>query len=318
MIASPREELLLPEVQRRYDAGRRDFPGVLIRQLDPEDPGWEEHPSERICLAGADLSGALMYGIELAGADLSRANLAGAHLEAAYLHRADLTDAKLAGANLRGAWLDEANLQRADLSTTDLGPVIREERDELDPVVRNRTYYPSSLRSASLTGVRACRTLFESADLRGARLDGIDAREARFIDADLRGTGVDPSMLHEAATVEGARFGELQYEGAEHLPPLSWDEAREMAEATVRQPYKAKKRAAGSDRYAVINVDSGWQDDVWLPRSLAIEDAQKMNGDLIGAEMLRLVRERNEAIDRAIARRDYGPSENDLPEPSPF
>ena len=75
--------------------------------------------------------------------------------------------------------------------------------------------------------------------------------------------------------------------------PMTWDRARAIAEQSVKQPYKARKARTGSDLYVVTNTETGWTDDRHLPRSLAIEDARKMNGGLIGEEMLRLMRERN-------------------------
>ena len=58
---------------------------------------------------------AVKNGLDLRGANLSRADLRGANLRGANLSRADLRGAKLRGANLR--W---ANLSRTDLSRTDL------------------------------------------------------------------------------------------------------------------------------------------------------------------------------------------------------
>jgi hypothetical protein len=66
-------------------------------------------------LEGADLSGAVLGGMDLRETNLSGANLSGANLRGAYLDETDLREA-----NLEGAHLDGANLQRADLSNARL------------------------------------------------------------------------------------------------------------------------------------------------------------------------------------------------------
>ena len=69
----------------------------------------------RADLFGANLSRADLFGANLSGANLSRADLFGANLS-----RADLSGANLSGANLSRANLFGANLSRADLSRADL------------------------------------------------------------------------------------------------------------------------------------------------------------------------------------------------------
>ena len=77
------------------------------------------------------------------------------------------------------------------------------------------------------------------------------------------------------------------------LEPMTWDQAKAIAEQSVKQPYKARKARPGSKLFVVANTETGWTDDRHLPRSLAIEDARKMNAGLVGEEMLRLMREHN-------------------------
>ncbi len=74
----------------------------------------------------ADLSGAFLGGMDLAGADfrwanLIEADLGGANLSGADFREADLVGAKLGAAELRGANLGQADLSRADLGRADLG-----------------------------------------------------------------------------------------------------------------------------------------------------------------------------------------------------
>ena len=71
-------------------------------------------------LAGADLTGANLYGAYLWDANLTGANLSGADLGGANLYYADLTGANLSCANLEGAHLKDANLTGANLERANL------------------------------------------------------------------------------------------------------------------------------------------------------------------------------------------------------
>jgi uncharacterized protein YjbI with pentapeptide repeats len=71
-------------------------------------------------LSGADLSGAIVWDVDLNGRDLSGANLSGADLKDANLSDAILWDANLSGANLQLANLSGADLTDADLSGANL------------------------------------------------------------------------------------------------------------------------------------------------------------------------------------------------------
>ena len=102
----------------------------------------------------ADLSGAVLTGMNLIRADLRRANLRGVNLRGADLRGSDLTGADLTGADLTGADLTHANLTIANLSRTDLTSA------KLDKANLIKT----NLRGADLT----------AASFDGAHLDGID------------------------------------------------------------------------------------------------------------------------------------------------
>lgn len=73
-----------------------------------------------INLRGADLSRANLMEADLSRADLMKADLSRANLREANLSRADLSHANLRGADLGGANLRGANLMEADLSGADL------------------------------------------------------------------------------------------------------------------------------------------------------------------------------------------------------
>ena len=102
----------------------------------------------------ADLSGAVLTGMNLIRADLRRANLRGVNLRGADLRGADLRGADLSGADLTGADLTHANLTHANLSRTDLTSA------KLDKAHLIKT----NLRGADLT----------AASFDGAYLDGTD------------------------------------------------------------------------------------------------------------------------------------------------
>ena len=102
----------------------------------------------------ADLSGAVLTGMNLIRADLRRANLRGVNLRGADLRGSDLSGADLTGADLTGADLTHANLTIANLSRTDLTSA------KLDKANLIKT----NLRGADLT----------AASFDGAHLDGID------------------------------------------------------------------------------------------------------------------------------------------------
>ena len=93
-----------------------------------------------------------MYGANLCGANLERANLCGANLAGANLERANLAGANLYGANLYGANLCGANLERANLAG-------------------------ANLERANLAGANLCGANLGEANLGGASLYGADLRD---------------------------------------------------------------------------------------------------------------------------------------------
>ena len=92
-------------------------------------------------------------GIDLRGADLSRADLTGVNLRDADLRGADLSRADLTGVNLRDADLREASLTGANLRAADL----------TEATLREATLREADLSRADLTGVN-----LSYADLTGA------------------------------------------------------------------------------------------------------------------------------------------------------
>lgn len=96
------------QLYRRYAAGERDFPGVDLSHanLNVADVGdIRDLPPGQNELSGINLSGA-----NLTRAELSFVNLSGANLSSANLEFAILLGTILTGANLRDAILDYAEL----------------------------------------------------------------------------------------------------------------------------------------------------------------------------------------------------------------
>ena len=152
----------------------------------------EDNPDIRPDLSEADL-----YGADLSGADLFRANLRAAKLSGAYLFAANLRVAKLSGAYLIGANLGAAYLLGADLCGADLSR--------------------AHLSGADLGECRIGFTLFADVDLSVAKgLDtvihvfpstiGIDTlfkSGGNIPDVFLRGCGVPDSFIEYARSLVG-------------------------------------------------------------------------------------------------------------------
>ena len=105
----------------------------------------------------ADLSGAVLTGMNLIRADLRRANLRGvnlrgADLRGADLSRADLSGADLTGADLTGADLTYANLTMANLSRTDLTSAKLDKAHLIKTNLRGADLTAASFDSAYLDG----------------------------------------------------------------------------------------------------------------------------------------------------------------------
>ncbi|MCD6026272.1 MAG: pentapeptide repeat protein [Solimicrobium sp.] len=147
--------------------------------------------SEKVDLAGADLSGIYFCEADLSGADLSRANLSktkvrSANFSETTLTGANLSEADFSGVNLAGADLSGADLSRADLTKTDL----------------TGTYFSrAKLHSANLS-----RSNVSKANLRGADLSEADLSEANLSGADLRKANLFRANLSGADNLTGAKF----------------------------------------------------------------------------------------------------------------
>jgi uncharacterized protein YjbI with pentapeptide repeats len=153
-------------------------------------------------MAGANLSKAQLWGVDLTSANLARTDLEGADLREANLTGATLTgavliEADLTGAKLRGAKLGRAKLHRAYLR---------------DVKYDNSTVWPNSVRDV-LRVWRGDKNL-TSADLTFAKLD-----QAALTGADLSGANLDFAWLDQAtltgANLRGAKLGHAKLTGAD-------------------------------------------------------------------------------------------------------
>jgi len=144
-------------------------------------------PSERIDLAGADLT----------GADLSGANLCRADLRDAKLNYADLTEAKLDWADLSGAKLINADLREADLSNANL-----RDTDFREAYLNNAYLRQAYLIGADLREVILHQAYLGTANLRDADLAGADLSYTNLGYADLSYADLSYANLEGSVLVE--------------------------------------------------------------------------------------------------------------------
>ncbi|MDX2270715.1 MAG: pentapeptide repeat-containing protein [Cyanobacteriota bacterium] len=180
-------------------------------------------------LAGVDLSGYRLGGINFFQANLKnsqvrRVNLNGANLVKSDWRAADLTGSKLSGANLEGADLRGCRLGQVKVSGTNLrlsqisDPSLWDEKVVLIWQLQNQggeqrqlsqvdlskadlrqiSLQGCSLREGSLMGVDLRGSNLSRADLRGADLRGADLRGATLQEADLSGANLSRANLQHA------------------------------------------------------------------------------------------------------------------------
>lgn len=207
------------ELQKRYEAGERDFLKAKLCEANLRDAKLREIDLRLADLSNADLSGADLRGADLSyakliKADLSGANLGGARLCAAKLspatlrnanlykaqlqpdfldlsdlRYADLSGADLTYANLSGALLGDAKLIGAKLYKANLGIWTCDERiDEGGPYSVKEESHRTDLAGADLT----------EADLSYADLSGAILVRAKLDRANIRGANLTDTDLHEA------------------------------------------------------------------------------------------------------------------------
>lgn len=176
--------------------GRADFSGAHLHGLAPAS----------FTLAGKDISGARLAGIDFSSIDMRGANLTQVDFSSATLAHADLRYTTLNGATLVKAQAPYVRLDCARFYGA--GPAVA----GCDPAP------PSSapgahadLTSANLQHASLGRAIVDAATLSGANLSGASARNASFRNAWLE---ADPQRATSAALVKGADLSGAAFQGA--------------------------------------------------------------------------------------------------------
>jgi uncharacterized protein YjbI with pentapeptide repeats len=168
-------------------------------------------PFERI--GAAELSGALLEGVEYAGIDLAYASLDGAELRRVTLARANLTSTSLRGARISGgtfagaamalAKFEGAHVEGADFSGADL-----DRSQWAGARIRGATFTDALFGNACFDGAVFTGCTFRGADLAPTTPSPrATTRGARFEDCDVRDTGWEGRDLSGAVFVRCAFHG---------------------------------------------------------------------------------------------------------------
>jgi hypothetical protein len=128
-------------------------------------------------LAGGNFLGAVLSGVELSGADLSRLNFRGAILTDADLSEANLSHANFSGADLSGAYLESANLQYTDFHKASLALV-----NLIGTNLSHANLTQTNITNANLSSATLTQTLFgDNAGMTDTLKENLQQRGAKFI-----------------------------------------------------------------------------------------------------------------------------------------
>jgi hypothetical protein len=128
-------------------------------------------------LAGGNFLGAVLNGVELSGANLSRSNFRGAILTDADLSEANLSNANFSGADLSGAYLESTNLQNADFHKASLALVNLISTD-----LSHANLTQTNIINANLSGANVTETLFgDNSGMTDALKENLQQRGAKFL-----------------------------------------------------------------------------------------------------------------------------------------
>jgi len=186
----------------------------------------KENPKEKVLLWGANLAGADLLGANLQGARLTESNLEGAdlvraNLEGSYLSRANLQGTRLFGANLEGTYLLGANLEGTYLTGANLAGA--------DLVRANLE--GAHLSEANLEGARLFGANLEGSYLSRANLEGADFSRANLQGADLSVAIVGGGTLFWECTVDRqTKFEGVGLENTRICPRL-----KQLLECNIRR-----------------------------------------------------------------------------------
>jgi uncharacterized protein YjbI with pentapeptide repeats len=139
-------------------------------------------------------------GIDLKGANLSKATLRGVNFSSAHLEEAILSEASLVGANFFGAHLERARLNDAYLVGANLSYADLFQSNFWEAFLDEADLSGADLREAYFKGARLINAKLRWADLSGIELSGAVLREADLTGVDLTravlvGTNVDKTKI---------------------------------------------------------------------------------------------------------------------------
>ena len=174
VLQGKRLAMILSEFRQAYEAGRRDFSGEVLA-----DVNFEGRDMEAVNFSGADLRGSRFRDCRLVEvrfdrADMRQADLAGAWIEGCRFEEAEMADSGLPEARVfdtdfRHAWLLGADLRGAR--------------------VRDCSFVETDMRPSDRARTRADNALFENSDFEGSMVS-----EMSFAGVLLQGCAGEPAL----------------------------------------------------------------------------------------------------------------------------
>ncbi|RLB64420.1 MAG: hypothetical protein DRI90_04580, partial [Deltaproteobacteria bacterium] len=214
-LMDPRYEEMLHELETRVREAYVSFAHVMPTAVIGE----QQRAQLRIQMVAAKdadepMAGRNLTGADLHGLDLSGMDLTGAFLEGADLSEANLSDSKLAGAVLARANLTNTNLSGADLSCANLGATVLLGTDLSDALLHETVLMRAELDGVVLLGARLSQTdfletVFTSADFSHAEVEG-----SLFLQTDLRQVCFTGAKLTQAQFID-VELGGVDFTGAQ-------------------------------------------------------------------------------------------------------
>lgn len=200
--------------------------GEAIGSIEPinlQNRSLKNAQMSRAVLVGVDLSSAKLQGANLGyaylqGANLENANLQGTNLEHAHVQGVKLGKFPFQGAMVRSIQLQGTDLRRVQLQGLDLKKAHLQGSD-----LRNANFQGTDLESAHLQGAdlrhaNLRRANLEKAQLQGANLEAAALQGANLSSAFLRGANLESANLQGAhlvdATLVGTNLRNAQLQGA--------------------------------------------------------------------------------------------------------
>ena len=136
-------------------------------------------------LAGLDLSNVNLWGAQLGSANLSNTNLFKANLSYTYLQNANLSGASATRLNLRGSVMNGANVSNVNLSTAFFGAKMRGLT-----ITSSGTTFPANYTTVNSNLVGPDMIQYQ-ANFAGANLSGLNLSNSNFWLADLTGANLN-------------------------------------------------------------------------------------------------------------------------------